>query len=152
MAFVKSATLILVGVAMVFAAAWLMPKGVATEEVAEVARKLADLERRVNRIERSISNFAAPLQAGTPREVDQLREDIARLQEQVYSLSPSSTSLGVSESPETQAHEQTAVSLFSMSARPRSPEASIGASQLERLVAEAVASVAPRYLDRAEKG
>jgi hypothetical protein len=147
MDFVKSVTLILVGVAVGFAAAWFMPKAVAPEEVAEVMQKLADLGRRVDGLERSLSNVAAPAHAGTALDVDQLREDIARLQAQVYSLSPPSRSPGVSESPRPHSHGQTGVDHFSMRAWPRSPEASIGSGQLEGLVAEVVASLAPRYLE-----
>jgi hypothetical protein len=147
MDFVKRAALFLIGVTMVFAAAWLMPKGVATEEVAEIAAKLAELERRVDRGERRISNFAAPGQAGTSLGVDQLREDIARLQEQVFSLYHSRTSPELSVSQGQRAAEYTGVPLFSMSAGPQSPETSIKVSQLERVVAEVVASLTPGYVE-----
>lgn len=144
---VKRTTLILIGGAMAFAAIWLMSRGPATEETAEVATKLADLERRVSRLERSIRNFATPSQATTPAEVDPLREDMARLPEQVSSLSHSSTSRGVAAIPGPGAREERGGADFGRRAGPRSPEASIEASQLERLVAEGVASLAPSYLE-----
>jgi cell division protein FtsB len=144
---VKRAALILIGVAMVFAAAWLMSKGVATEEVAEIAAKLAELERRVDHVERRISNFAAPSYAGTPGEVDQMSEHIARLQEQISSLSPSSTSPDGPASPGQRAREHTGMSPSGIHVGPQSPEASLEAGQLERLVTEVVASLTPGYVE-----
>jgi hypothetical protein len=147
MDFVKRTALILLGVVMALAAAWLMPKGVATEEVAEVTRRLADLERKVNRLERSMSDFAAPSYAGTPVEVDQMREHIARLQEQVSSLSHSGTSPDVSASPGQRAREHTGMPPSGIRPGPQSPEASLESGQLERLVTEVVASLTPGYVE-----
>jgi uncharacterized coiled-coil protein SlyX len=141
------AALILVGVAMVFAAAWLMPKGPGTEEATEVTRRLANLERKVNRLERRISDFAAPSYAATPVEVDQMREHIAHLQEQVSSLYHAGTSPDVSASPGQRAREHTGMSPSGIGAGPQPPEASLESGQLERLVTEVVASLTPRYVE-----
>jgi hypothetical protein len=76
-----------------------------------------------------------------------MREHIARLQEQVSSLSHSGTSPDGSASPEPRVREQTGVSLFSMRTERRSAEASIESGQLERLVTEVVASLTPGYVE-----
>ncbi len=144
---VKRAALILIGVAMAFAAAWLLPKGVATEEVAEIAANLAELERRVDGVERRISNFAVPSYAGTPAEVEQMKEHVARLQEQVSSLSHSGPSSHGSASSGQRAREHTGMPPTGIGAGPRSPEASIESSELERLVTEVVASLTAGYVE-----
>jgi hypothetical protein len=137
MDFVKRTTLILVGVAVVFTAAWLMPKGMATEERAEVARKLADLERRVSRLERHISDVASPAPSSGPVAVESLRKDFAASEER-------SSSVAVSPGPRT--HAQVDMSPSSIRVSPRPSETSLESGQLERLVAEVVASLTPEYL------
>ncbi|HSF33571.1 MAG TPA: hypothetical protein VLK82_24270 [Candidatus Tectomicrobia bacterium] len=144
---VKRAAPILIGVTMAFAAAWLMPKGVATEEVAELAANLAELERRVDGVERRISNFAVPSYAETPAQVEQMRERIARLQEHVSSLSHSGPSPDESASPGQRAPEHTGMPPSGIRAGPWSPEASIDSGQLERLVTEVVASLTAGYVE-----
>jgi len=146
MDFVKRTTLILVGVAVVFAAAWLMPKGMATEERAEVARKLADLERRVGQLERRISDVAAPAPSGSPAAVDPLRKDIAGLEGRGSSRYRPHASPDVSVSPGQRSPAHADMSPSSISLSPRPSEASLESGQLERVVAEVIASLAPGYL------
>jgi hypothetical protein len=65
--------LLLFGVAMGFAAAWLTSRGTAADEGADVAKHFNDLDRKLSRLEHRISDVTGPSPASTSRELGQLR-------------------------------------------------------------------------------
>jgi hypothetical protein len=142
----KGVMLILVGVAVGFAAAWLISRGSA-DDGAEVAQHLDGLDRRLSRLERIISNVTGPSPTSTSLELSQLQEAVSQLQEQVATLTHASVSRGVSRSPRLRGRELIEASPADMGAGPRSSDVGIDAGQLEHVVTEVVASLAPKYLE-----
>jgi DNA repair exonuclease SbcCD ATPase subunit len=143
----KGVMLMLVGVALGFAAAWLISRGSAADEGAEVAKPLDDLDRRLSRLERIISDVSVPSRTSTSLELDQLQEAVSRLQEQVDALTHASVSPDASTSPRLRARRPIEASLAHMDAGPWSSEVGIDVRQLEHVVTEVVASLAPKYLE-----
>src|SRR6266545_5102311 len=144
---VKGVTLILVGVALGFVVAWLMPPRLPTDEGSEVAKHLAELDPRLYRLERMISDVTGPSPTSTSLELSQLQEAVSQLQEQVTALTHASVSPGISTSPRLRAREPTEAALTHIGAGPWSPEGGIDARQLEYVVTEVVGSLTPKYLE-----
>ncbi|MBI3328658.1 MAG: hypothetical protein HYZ81_18395 [Nitrospinae bacterium] len=144
---VTRATLSVVGVGIVLAAIWLMPRGVPTQEVAALAKKLDDLERRVDRLEHRKSDVAAAPHTSPAVALDRLQEDIARLEARLASLAHPRPAPDISASPGIRVPEQAEVPPSDIRDGARSAEIRIPSGQLERLVTDVVASLAPRYLE-----
>jgi hypothetical protein len=143
----KGVMLMLVGVAMSFAAAWLISRGTAADEGADVAKHLNDLDRKLSRLEHRISDVTGFSPTSTSLELGQLQEAVSRLQEQVVALTHARVSPDVSTSPRLRAREPIEASLAHMGAAPWSSGVGIDARQLEYVVTEVVASLAPQYLE-----
>jgi len=153
---VKGAALIMVGITVGLAGAWLLPRGSATNEAPELATHLADLDRRLTRLERTLSDGAAHSPSGTSPQVNRLQESVSQLQEQLTSLThtgrapAASASPGaevVSMSPGAGARQPKEEGIVSGDAEPRTPGAGIDPKQLAYVVTEALASLAPKYLE-----
>jgi len=138
---VKGAMPIVLGVAMILAVVWLGLQGPSTAEVEKLGRSLADLEGRLQRLERRSSDVAGPTHAAPVATVAHVEEQVsASAQLRRSSAGPVGTV--------PPAHEPLGVSPGSIQARPQVPQTSTASPQLERLVAEAVTSLAPRYLEQ----
>jgi hypothetical protein len=147
MAVIKGVTPVLVGVAVGVAAAWLMLQRSATGDGAEFATHLADLDRRLTRLERTIGNAAVASPTRTARELTDLQETMSWLQEQVVSLTHASASPDEFTSPRSGMRLPQQDELGRMEAEPRAPIMSLDTRSLEQVVTEVVSSLTPRYLE-----
>ena len=120
----KGAVLILVGITIGFACAWLLPQRSSSDEGAEVVR----------------------------RKVTHLQEAVNQLEEQIAALTHASVAPGASTSPSPGARQPIENIVARRDSEPRSPTAGIDARQidarhLEYVVTEMIASLAPKYLE-----
>jgi hypothetical protein len=144
---IKGVTPVLVGVAVGVAAAWLMLQRSTTDDGAEFATHLADLDRRLTRLERTIGNAAVASPTSTARELTDLQEAMSWLQEQVGSLTHASASPDAFTSPRSGMRLPRQDEFGRMEAEPRSQIMSLDTRSLEQVVTEVVSSLTPRYLE-----
>lgn len=115
----KGAALLLIGITIGFACAWLLPQRSSSDEGAEVVR----------------------------RKVTHLQEAVNQLEEQIAALTHASVSPGASTSPGPGARQPIENIIARRDSEPRSPTAGIDARHLEYVVTEMIASLAPKYLE-----
>jgi len=149
MKIVRGAALILVGIAIGFAATRLRPHASSLDAEGEVATRLADLDQRLSRLERTMSIVPTHLPTTILPEGDHLQETVSRLQEQVASLTHTAALQSVSMSPGDEAHQpiEDSSAIARRDSEPWSRARGLDARQLEYVVTEVVASLTPKYLE-----
>jgi len=149
---VKGAALFLVGITIGVAWAWLLPQGSSSDEGAEVARRLAELDRRLNRLERVMSDAAAHSLTDTSPNVIHLQGAVNQLEEQIPALTHASVSPTPSTSLNPGARHPTGHTISGRDSEPSLPTPGIDARHidarhLEYVVTDMIASLAPKYLE-----
>ena len=144
---IKGIIPIFVGVAVGMAMVWFMRPGSVTDGPSAVVEHLTDLDRRLSRLERAIDAKAATVRVDPTRELDDVREELRRLAEQVTSLAhPAVIPEGATNSP-VRAEASRDSAFLGLNVQPGTAEAGRESRQLEYLVTDLVASLAPRYLE-----
>ncbi|HXH08354.1 MAG TPA: hypothetical protein VNP04_01060 [Alphaproteobacteria bacterium] len=144
---VKSIIPVCVGVAIGMATVWFTMPGVVADGPAAVVEQLVDLDHRLGCLERAVHSQMAAMPVDLAREIEDLRQELHRLSEQVTSLTHASDAPEGAPGSATPSHIPQDVALLGLNTQPGTGGAGIEVRELEPLVADAVAALAPRYLE-----
>jgi hypothetical protein len=144
---VKSVVTMCVGVTIGLAAAWFMMPATGTDGQAEVGEHVADLGRRLDRLERTMGRMATSMPVDATREIDALRQEVSQLTAQVASPSHASFALPGSADPEHHPSVPQGGAAFGLTVESGASETRLAAGQIEGLVTDLVTSLTPRYLE-----